>query len=312
MISINRTIDIRNLRVYVEVARTGGVTAAATALGIAKSAASKDLTTLEASLKVRLFERSSRRVSLTKEGLMLLPRAQSILAEIDQLVEDALEEKKQVSGVVRVAASPEFGAFLAERFLPLLLAQYPALKVLMRLEYQLDDLHDPSIDLAFRLGSVGDDRLVARRIGEFSRHVVCSPGYAHAHTVTKPEELSNLDALLFTDTDLHGQWDLMRCDGLGATVKVPVRGKLSIRGFNALLGAAKTGLGIARLPSFVAAHALAQGSLVDVLSDWQATPSGIYVAYRTSVMRIGRVRAVIDAAAFEIPRLLLAGSYRLR
>jgi DNA-binding transcriptional LysR family regulator len=306
MVSKLRTIEIRYLRVFAEVARSGGITAAAQTLGIAKSAASKDLSELEAALKVRLYERSSRRVALTKEGAMLLPKAQSILAEVDQLMEDALDEKKQVRGIVRISASPEFGTFLAEKFLPLLSNQYPELKVLMRLEYQMDDLHDPNIDLAFRLGSISDDRLVGRHIGEFARHIVCSPAFAKKHPIRKPQELSHRQALLFSDIELSSEWELKSAVSGRPKMKVPVQGNLGIRSFSALLNAAEAGLGIARLPSFVANAALAKGSLVNPIANWQATPSKVYVAYRTSVMRIGRVRAVIDAAELEIPKLLQA------
>ncbi len=307
MVSKLRTIEIHNLRVFVEVARAGGVTAAARTLGLAKSAASKGLSELEAKLQVKLFERSSRRVALTKEGAQLLPKAESILAEVEQFVEAASDEKKQVRGVVRIAASPEFGAFLAERFLSLLSERYPDVKIVMRLDYEAEDLHDPNVDLAFRLGSIRDDRLVARHIGEFARHLVCSPAYAHAHAhrIDSPQALSNVSALLFSDTSLSSDWDVKHANTDGAIVRVSVRGRLGIRGFSALKSAAEAGLGVARLPSFVTNTALARGSLVHILPGWQATPASIYICYRTSVIRVGRVRAVIDTAESEIPKLLL-------
>ena len=88
MVSKDRTIEFRALRVFAEVARRGGFTAAAETLGMAKSAVSKQLSQLEAVLQVRLFERRSRRVALTKEGEALVVRAESILAEIAHMATD--------------------------------------------------------------------------------------------------------------------------------------------------------------------------------------------------------------------------------
>lgn len=297
-------MEFQFLRVFVQVAHRGGITAAADVLGIAKSAVSKQLSELESLLKVQLFERSSRRISITKAGEALLPRAESILAEVERLVGEAREEKTQISGTVKISASPEFGAILSKTFLPKLLAQNPQLKVLMRLEYEMDDLHDPSFDLAFRLGSMGDDRLVGRRIGEFDRILVCSPDFARANRILKPEGLSVLPALLFSDVQLKTQWVLQAAEGKAREISVNVDGRLGIRGFNALLTAAEAGLGFARLPSFVAMSAIERGSLVQFLPTWRATPASVFIAYRTGVMNIGRVRAVIDTAVAEIPELL--------
>jgi DNA-binding transcriptional LysR family regulator len=304
MVSKDRTIDLQALRVFVEVARRGGFTAAAETLGMAKSAVSKQLSQLEDVLQVRLFERSSRRVALTKEGAALVVRAESILAEIEYLAADASQIKTQYGGTVRIAASPEFGSFLVEKFLPQLLSRHPQLKVLMRLEYQFDDLHDPSTDLAFRLGSVGDDRLVGQRIGEFDRVIVSSPAYAQAHPMSRPDDLASAAGLMFSDRELSAEWTLEHRDDPTNTHKVMLQGRLGVRGFGALLAAAESGLGVARLPGFVAASALARGTLIQPLPAWKARPATVYLAYRTGVLRIGRVRAIIDAAARDLPQLL--------
>jgi DNA-binding transcriptional LysR family regulator len=304
MVSKNRTIETQSLQIFLQVARLGGVTAAAEALGMAKSAVSKQLTGLEAVLNVRLFERHSRRVLLTREGDLLLPRAESIVAEMARLTDEALEGKTRTQGTVRISASPEFGAFLASSFLPILMASHPHLKVLMRLEYEQDDLHDPAIDLAFRLGSMADDRLVGRHIGEFARVLVCSPAFAKAHPVKRPEDLEALPALLFSDRDLRARWVLQHTKKATQQVSLNVSASLGIRGFSALLGAARAGLGIARLPLFVAAPALANGEVVQVLPAWKTPPANVFVAYRTGVIRIARVRAVIDLAIQELPTLL--------
>jgi len=301
---MEETIETQLLRVLVATATHGGVTAAAEALGMAKSAVSKQLSALESRLQVRLFERVNRRVSLTAEGRLLLPRAESILAELDQFLDDARHRVNLVSGTVRIAASPEFGALLAEHFIPLLLRTHPSLRIAMSLEYQFDDLHDPAFDLAFRLGLVNDDRLVFRKLGEFSRTIVCSPEFARAHRLQTPSHLQEVDAVLFSDRGSSEVWPLV--DRLHPTrhCDASVHGRFGVRGFEALAVAASAGLGIARLPTFVAALRLAEGRLVPVLPGWQPSAVPVFLAYRSGVSRIARVRAVADLALAEIPALL--------
>lgn len=304
MVSEQRTIDVRLLRVFLTTARYGSVTAASDALGIAKSAVSKQLSALEKLLQVRLFERASRRIALTGEGRLLLPRAESILAELDQFVTDAQEHVSQVRGTVRIAASPEFGAFLSRHFIPALLGRHASLKVAMTLEYRFDDLHDPGVDLAFRLGALRDDRLVARSLGEFARVLVCGADYAQRTVLETPGDLESANALLFSDSELTEEWLLERVDAPGDRERANVSGNVSVRGFDALAGAALAGLGIARLPLFVAARGLADGSLVRVLPQWRPPSVPVHLVYRAGISRVGRVRAAIDTAMDVVPGLL--------
>lgn len=303
MVSNKRTIETRLLQVFVAVASRSGISAAAAELGIAKSAVSKQLESLEDQLQVRLFERTSRRVALTREGRALLPKAESILAELGQFMLDAEEGQSQISGTVRIAASPEFGAFLSEHFMPLLLQRYPALNVVMSLEYRRDDLHDPAFDLAFRLGNPGDDRVVARPLGEFSRQLVCSPGYYAANAVITPDDLPGVNALLFSARALTATWALQKVN-TAEQREVAVTGNFAVQGFSALAAAAAAGLGVASLPPFVAAAGLQNGSLVPLLPGWQSPPVPVHIVYRAGMSRVGRIHAVIEAALAEVPPLL--------
>ncbi|HJV95502.1 MAG TPA: LysR family transcriptional regulator [Albitalea sp.] len=304
MVSVSETIDLQELRAFVEVAHRLGVTAAARSLGVPKSVVSKNLSSLETLLKVRLFERSSRRVALTREGQALLPRAESILAELDRLTGEAQHEFVHAAGTVRIAAPPEFGTLVVAQLVPPLLAEHPQLQVAMQLEYAHTDLLDPIFDLAFRVGSVHDERLVARPLGQFHRVLVASPAFAAAHPLAAPEALGEVDCLVFSDRELAGDWTLRRADAKGRPRDVRVKARLAVRGFTALLAAAEAGLGVARLPTFAAQIALERGDVVRVLPDWHSPPATVYLVHRFGVERIGRIRAVIEAArAYLVPLL---------
>jgi DNA-binding transcriptional LysR family regulator len=301
-----RTMNFQELRVFSEVVRAGGITAAAEKLGVAKSAVSKQLNQLEQRLQVKLLARSSRRVSLTPEGKRLLPRIESIIAEGERLVDDAHEEVVKPAGVVRIPASPEFGALVAQRFLPRLLRDYPDLTVMMKLGYGFEDLQDPSIDLAFRIGHVNDDRLVARPLGEFRRILVASPDFVEHNPLVKPADLESVNCLVFSANTNSTTWTLQHRQKPKHIEQVNVKGNIAVLGFTALLGVAQTGTGIAYVPDFITTRATGDGRLVHCLPEWASQSTPVFIAYRFGAERIGRVNAVIDASKQIVPGLLVS------
>ncbi|MFZ6640161.1 LysR family transcriptional regulator [Undibacterium sp. TC4M20W] len=304
MVSIKRTIDSGLLEVFVHIVHHGGVSAAAVKTGNTKSAISKQLAALETHLQVRLFERNGRRMMLTQEGKSLFARAESILADFGQLVEDVQNQKTLVRGTVRLAASPEFGALLSEHFIPQVLARYPELKISMSLEYAFDDLHDPAIDLALRLGTVRDERLVVRHLGDLQRVLVCSKSYLKSHAIGAVDDLATAEVVLFLRDGPEPSWTLQSTANAAETCEVRLRGRFAVQGVGALARAAIGNLGVVQIPAFVAAPHIADGSLVRVLPHWDPIPLPVQLAYRAGVSRVSRVRAVIESATTIIPELL--------
>ncbi len=297
-------MNFQELRVFCEIARAGGITAAANNLDMAKSAVSKQLSRLESRLKVKLVARSSRRVSLTREGERLLPRIESILAEGARLVEDAHDDTFRTAGTVRIAATPDFGGHVARKFLPALLDQFPELAVAMQLDYGFEDLQDPAIDLAIRVGRVKDERLVAHRLGEFRRIVAASPAFLKQNVLEHPSDLSSVNCLTFSGNSVRNDWTLEQRHEAGGSEQVPVQGNIAVRGFAALAALAETGTGACCVPEFVVADAISEGRLVHCLPDWASKPTPVFLAYRFGADRIARVRAVIEAAKASIPACL--------
>ncbi len=297
-------MNFQELRVFSEVARAGGITAAADNLDMAKSAVSKQLSRLESRLNVKLLARSSRRVSLTREGERLLPRIESILAEGARLVEDAHEDSFRTAGTVRIAATPDFGGLVARRFLPTLVEQYPDLSVTMRLDYGFEDLQDPAIDLAVRIGRVTDDRLVVHQLGEFRRIVVASPAFLKQHPLKHPADLASVNCLPFSGRSVDSEWTLVHQRDKRRREQVAVRGNMAVRGFAVLASLAENGNGVGCVPEFVVAEAISDGRLIHCLPHWTSRPTPVYVAHRFGVDRIARVRAVIDLLRETIPSWL--------
>jgi DNA-binding transcriptional LysR family regulator len=302
MLDWNENVGIVHLQSFVAVAREGGMTRAAESLQLGKSVVSKHISQLEASLESRLFERNSRSVLLTRVGAVLLPKAQSILIEFASLKADATEERSEVRGMVRIASSVEFGVYLSAALMPALLARHPLLRVHLALRYFREDLHDPSFDLAIRVGEVGDDRLVVKSLGFFRRVVVASPKYLASTKIRSIDDFKRGHALLFSENE--EDWAFTSTEG--DTRSISVRGRFAVQSFSALAAAAEGGLGLARVPAFVVKEALKRRSLCVVAPAWKVTPAAVSLAHRPGATQLGRVRAVADFVRERLPKLLMA------
>lgn len=280
------------------VARQGGISAAASHLGLAKSGVSRHVALLEDHFGVRLLERGARSVRLTPVGQRLDDRIQSILAEIDLLDEIAREEQGGIKGQVTIAATPEFGGLIAKEIFPEIRARHPDLMLVMRPAYAFEDMQDPGTDLAFRVGSFKDDRLVARRLGRFHRWLVASPHLLDAYPIAEPEDLAKAPCLTFRGDRPGATWTLTRGE---QRRQVDVAGPIAVRSFSILFDLACAGEGVAALPQFILTDALNRGTLLRVLPEYELPASAVYLTFRPGARNIARVRAVIEMIEEMVP-----------
>lgn len=287
-----RTMNFQELNVFVEVAKHRGITAAAENLGLAKSAVSTQISRLEERLNVKLLERNSRKVSLTKEGELLLPRIESILAEGEHLLELAEAGTLQVQGTVRISTTPAFGNVLASILTPKVLSLYPNVKLIYRLAYELDDLQDPSFDFAIRIGGIGDDNLVAKHLGTFRRTLVASPAYLQTTRLVSPKDLQKSNCIAFSASHTDSHWNLVHRTK-NKSIEVQATGNVAVQDFTGVCQLALNDVGVAYLPYFISRPYLASGELVEVLPDWQLAPAPIIMAHRFGVHKIARVSSVM-------------------
>lgn len=131
----------------------------------------------------------------------------------------AREESGDISGQVNLAATAVFGSLIAATLLPSVQERYPNLTLVMRPAYALEDMQDPSTDLAFRIGTFEDDRLVAKELGSFRCWLVASPEMAAQGKVTSPEDLQSLPCLIFREDGADTIWTFFSPDYV-STIKV--------------------------------------------------------------------------------------------
>ena len=302
MVQINGTISLLALTSFHAVFRLGGIAAAAEHLGVAKSGVSRHVALLEQRLGVKLLEQGGRGVRVTPAGERLAQRIGSILGEIDLLGEFAREEAAQISGQVTIAATPEVGGLVAQRLFPQLLSRHPGISLVMRPGYAFEDMQDPGVDLAIRVGTFKDDRLVAHRIGAFRRWLVARPDYLGAQKLDAPSDLKALECLTFRADHPAATWSIEAPDG---TIEdVPVRGRLAVRSFAILRDLVLEGAGISFMPHFMVADDLAEGRLARGLERHASPEVPIYLTFRPGVRKIARVNAILDDLAKLAPAVL--------
>lgn len=301
MVADLRTLGLPALVSFHTVARLGGISAAADALGMAKSGVSRHVAQLEAHFGIRLLERGARSVRLTQLGQRLDDRIRSILAELDLLGDIVREERAGVAGQVTMAATPEFGALVAKRLFPVLRTRHPDLTLVMRAAYGFEDLQDPGTDLAIRVGRVSDDRLVARRMGAFSRILVAAPSLAEAAAPDGPPGLGALPCLTFRGDRPGATWRFIKGTD---EIAVDVSGPVAVLNFTILQELALAGQGFAFLPAFMVERDLAEGRLVHCLPEWRSPGAPVLLTFRPGLRQIARIAAVLDAAEEVLPALL--------
>jgi DNA-binding transcriptional LysR family regulator len=295
--------DVASLRVFVEVARAGSLSAAARSLGVAISAVSKRLSALEAALGVRLLTRSPRGMQLTEAGRVLAERAPAALGEVDAAFAAARERGAAPAGVLRVSAP----VTLTQLHLAPLTADFLLQEPTMRVELVVDDrMVDPVVggfDVVIRSGPATHASLMVRKLARDERVLCASPAYlARAGTPRTPAELVGHECMRHALNDANGRWVLRTRRGRET---VTVQGRLRVNHGGALEAALLQGLGIGYLPRFVVQEALERGALVQVLPDVEVESAPYLVALHAYGRRPPRwVRSYVEFLAAGLPKRL--------
>jgi DNA-binding transcriptional LysR family regulator len=264
------TLDIEELRTFVEVADAGGVSPAARRLGVSKSIVSRRLGRLEAELGVQLLARTTRGAALTEAGATFRDHAARACAEIDAARETMFPEG-DLRGRLRIAAPLSFGPTHFASVLAEMARRHPKLHVHTSYSDRFVDIVAEGFDCAIRVGYLQDSSLIARCVGPLYGKLLASPDYIKAHGAPEtPEELVEHEALM-QGTEA---WQFM--DG-NEVVTVQPRGRFKADNGPALIAATVAGLGIAWLPDGLTHEYVASGALVPVMTRYPPPPAGIYV-----------------------------------
>ncbi len=285
-------MELAQIRAFVAVARKGGFAVAAKALDIAPSSATRAVAALEASLGVRLFQRTTRRVNLTEAGEALLERVAPALEEIEAAFEKAKAGGGEPSGVLRVSASVSYGQIVVVPTLASFRERYPGISLELALTDAVVDLVADRIDVALRHGRLQDSSFIAQRLHGVEYWLVASPGYLEGRPrIRSPKDIARHAQLSFPYAAFSARWRFQRAD---AAVNVAIDPILRVSNAVALAECARAGLGIALLADWTVASDVADGRLKRILPGWRA--SGDVEPAHAAVSIITPSRAYVPAA----------------
>ena len=285
-------MDLETLKIFIEVIRQGSFAAVARERNIDPSSVSRSIAGLERELGVRLFQRTTRKLSPTEAGILYGDRIAPLLEEMQQAIE-LVTESSQPKGTLRVTASVSFGLKCIVPFLPELETLYPDLTLDLVLTDRRLDLVTERIDLAIRLGQLEDSTLIAQKLMAMRYSVCCSPQYlAQHHPLERPQDISQHNCLMFPLAGYRTRWIFRDEKGI---LEVPVKGRYVISNAIGLQECAIAGMGLALLPHWLTETEIKTGKLVRVLPEYEVTatdfepiawlvyPSGSYVPQKVRV-----------------------------
>ena len=283
-------MNIEHLKLFVRLASTHNISEAGHELGLSPAVASTHINKLEDGLGVRLVHRTTRKVSVTEEGLAFLPHAEDVLAGVEAARASVGAGSLSPSGTLRVAAPASFGRMHLLPALTNFLAQFPDLKVDFKLSDSIVDLVEGGFDIAIRNSELKDSTLIARKLCADKRIVVASPDYLKTHGVPEsPKDLADHTCVTLMGLD---HWVFETPTGRQS---VKVNGNFRADNGEAVRDACANGLGISVSSIWSVYQQIQDGQLVQILSDSPlVSDTAIWAVYPSSRLVAPKVRAFID------------------
>jgi len=262
---------------------------------LSKSSVSKHIAALEEKLGARLLNRTTRRLTLTEVGAIFYERCQRIVAEAEEAEQAVSEMRGTPRGLLRVNAPMSFGQLHLAPAVAEFLQAYPDIRLDLTLNDRQLDLVEGGFDLGIRIAELADSTLIARRLAP-ARLVVCgAPSYLERRgTPRRPADLREHNCLHYTYLSTRDSW---RLQGQRGRDLVPVSGDFQSNNGDALQAAARAGLGLAQLPTFIVGPDLRAGLLRPVLQRFEARRLSVWAIYPHTRHVSPKVRVFVEFLA---------------
>ena len=295
--------DFRQREAFLAVVRAGSFSAGARELGRDVSVISRRIAALEKRLGIRLIERTTRRIRPTEEG----QRYRHKIELADELLREAEEEARALAarpaGTIRLTVPASFGRSWVAQALPGFLQAYPDIRLVLNCSDRYVDLLGDNFDMAIRIGILADSRLIARKLADTRRLLCVAADYQQRHpALVHPHDLRQHDCLGFTPMHSWPEW---RLEKQGQPIAVPVQTSFESDEMDALIWAAKAGHGVLLAANWLVQQELTEGSLVQILPDWQAIgEDGVWLMKPSSQLQSAKITALTEwlVAWFAVKR----------
>jgi DNA-binding transcriptional LysR family regulator len=282
-----------SLECFVAVVEAGQFSSAAERLGLGKSVVSRRVSELEEHLGARLLQRTTRRLALTEAGREFYPRALQLLEDMAEAEQSLSSGQRALSGRIRLAAPLSFGLMHLTPALNEFMREHPNVVLDLDLDDSQINLIQEGVDLALRIGRLGDSSMIALPLAQIKSLIVASPDYLERHgTPDTPEALANHQGLCYSNLPEPNKWRLSDDQGKQYIATLPLR--LLANNGDLLVQAAVAGLGLCLSPSFIAFRAIQEGKLVPILRDYHTTSVTAYAIYPSRRFVPQRVRTLVE------------------
>lgn len=281
---------------FVAVAETQSFSAAAKNLGISTAQVSRQISALEERLQVKLFYRTTRKVTLTEEAALYYQHCRALVDGLDTAEEAITSLRGTPQGKIKMAAPVTYGERIIQPLVNDFVRKYDQLEVLTELRNHQMDFIDSGFDLAVRIGRLEDSSLVAKQIGMRHSYVCATPSYIAKHgKPEKPADLKHHNCLVGT----RDYWLFM---DRGKEKRVRVEGNIRCNSGMALLDAALKDLGVVQLSDFYVDDCINKGELVTLLDDFRESSEGIWAVYPQNRYLSPKLRLLIDYLAENLEK----------
>ncbi|SAL39973.1 LysR family transcriptional regulator [Caballeronia sordidicola] len=287
------------MQAFARVVESGSFTKAAETLHISKTSVTQLVQQLEARLRVRLLNRTTRQVNLTADGAVYYERVVRLLADMDDAETGLSSASVSPRGRLRVDVPSPLARLILVPALPAFHAQYPDIQLDMGVSDRTVDLIGETVDCVVRGGELTDQSLIARHVGDLQLRVFAAPSYLErAGTPTHPQELEDTHhRIVGFRWARTGKVFPYAMRGDGESVNVLGRYVLAVDDGNAYLAAGLAGLGVLWLPDYMSGPHLARGELVPLFETWRLDPMPLYVAFPPNRHVSIKLRVFIDWVA---------------
>ncbi|MHC8406963.1 LysR family transcriptional regulator [Pseudomonas sp. TMB3-21] len=284
------------MQAFARVVETGSFTKAADTLHMSKTSVTQLVQQLEARLRVKLLNRTTRKVNVTADGAAFYERAVKLLADLDDAETGLSAAAALPRGRLRVDVPSPFARMILMPALPDFHARYPDIQIDMGVSDRIVDLIRENVDCVVRGGELTDQSLMARRIGDLQLGVFAAPGYLQRlgtpmHPQALEDSAHRIVGYLWARTGKALPYAMRRGD---ESVHVNGRYVLAVDDGNAYLAAGLAGMGVLWLPDYMSRAHVARGELVPLFEDWRLDPMPMYVAFPPNRHISLKLRVFID------------------
>lgn len=297
--------DLQQIREFVQIAESGGISAAAKILGMAQPTLSRHLAALETQIGAPLIRRDTHTMSLTGAGHILLEDARELLTLADRLGRRLRSERRSIRGHLRIVSVVDAGQWIVSRVLSRFQKLHPQVTTELHLINRATKFVKEGFDCGIMVGGPTDRRVVTRKIAELHRRLVAAPSLLAEHEPPRrPEDLARLPWLGILQPHFFARDRLDLARG-GRTTRLKFAPVMLLDTVTALREAAIEGAGFTVLPEWMAARDIAAGRLVHLLPAWRLEPVDLHLAHAGHEHLPERVRRLLEYLEAEIPQEIL-------